>query len=142
MRMVIFHNSCPLRATSMNKVIHTPLHFNDDVTKTDIGTNFKGHFLLSTRQISLQKSCPCGLKVLIFFFPNYYLLHVKQVRRKKQNPNNKKTQQPFCTMPSTWITILAKFQKEFGLCPILLYAHPGPFEVVASFKQLDRRVDS
>lgn len=49
----------------MNKVIHTPLYFNDDITKSDIGTNLKGRILLGMTQISLQKSCPCGLEVLI-----------------------------------------------------------------------------
>lgn len=64
--MVIFHNNCPLRASSINKVIHIPLYFNDDVTKSDIGTNLKGPVLLGMTQISLRRSCSCGLEVLIF----------------------------------------------------------------------------
>lgn len=50
----------------MNKVIRTPLYFNNDITKSDIGTNFKGCILLGMTQIFLQKSCPCGLEVLFF----------------------------------------------------------------------------
>lgn len=96
----------------MNKVIHIPLHFNDDVTRSDIGTNLKCHVLLGMTQISLQKSCPCGLEVLIFF-SHYYLLHVKKVREK--NPNNKKPQQPFCTCLDHISSLISKRNLIYAL---------------------------
>lgn len=55
----------------MNKVIHIPIHFNDEVTKMDLGPNTKGHaplgmsMLDSTTQLCLQDSCPCVLEVLV-----------------------------------------------------------------------------
>lgn len=87
----------------MNKLIQIPLHFNGDVTKSDIGTNLKGHVVLGTTKISLQKSCLCGLEVLIFFF----LIIIYCMKQGKKSPNSKKNQQPFCTLPSTWIIFLA-----------------------------------
>lgn len=72
----------------MNKVIHIPLHFNDDVTRSDIGTNLKCHVLLGMTQISLQKSCPCGLEVLIFFFS---LLFTACEKSKGKKPKQQKT---------------------------------------------------
>jgi len=102
-----FHNSGPLGATSMNKVIHIPIHFNDEVTKADLGPNAKGHArsgrspLDSITKVCLKESCPCVLGDLIF--PNYYLLQVEKLKQKQQQI----LPQPFCTVLSTWIKFSA-----------------------------------
>lgn len=77
-----FHNSCPLGSTTTTKVIHIPVCFNDEVTKSDLGPSTKGHVHLGISMLDimtklcLQGSCPSVLEVLIF--PNYHLLQVKQ----------------------------------------------------------------
>lgn len=64
----------------MNKVIHIPTHFSDEVTKTDLGSDTKGHVLLgmsmldNMTQLCPQGSCPCGLEVQIFFLIIIYCM--------------------------------------------------------------------